>query len=97
VEEAGLGERMSFSDEDLKQLKEQMDKHDGCCLVQEFSTVSMKDLLARLEAAENNMRGHVGICHRWYTQKITDMKYLKTVCVCGKRDTEKAWRKTAGK
>lgn len=78
---------MTCTDNDIMRLKE-YESHIGNLLIR---------LLLRLEAAENNMRGHVGICHRWYTQKITDMKYLKTVCVCGKRDTEKAWRKAAGK
>lgn len=88
---------MTFTDDDLKRLKEELIGHDPRIvtpLANEYP--KLWSLLARLEAAENNMRGHVGICRRWYTNKIMDMKYLKTVCVCGKRETEKAWRKACG-
>lgn len=75
---------MTFTDEDLKQLKDDIEKTEksGDCI--HILTPHLKALLARLEAAERNMGGHSEKCS-------------KEQCLCSKKDRELAWRKLAGK
>ena len=74
---------MSFTDEHLTQLKEHIKEGQARGFVS-FHTDDLADLITRLEAAENGLKGHIDLA-------------IEQISFDDFADLWNAWRKAAGK
>ena len=90
-----MGIAMSFSDDDLRRLKEYKIADNLRYPAIICDAGHIKALLARLEAAEtaliNTERTHSGFCASQMNYAATDK------CVCLSQERYDAWRKSAGR
>lgn len=83
---------MTFSDEDLKQVKDQI--KTGWSSLTTMPGGGLDALLARLEAAELILENGVSLTHFEDCDKIEHHDWK---CTCGSEERWEAWRKKAGK
>lgn len=78
---------MTFTDDDLKRLKEWLPEASGFATIPDFTQEKLKALLDRMEASErfHKFAKHFGMC-----------KGIYETCVCGFSEAHEAWLKSKG-